>query len=270
MKAAKALFEVTIETPKGKATKFDFEPSTGQIKLTKVMPAGLVFPFDFGFLHGTKGEDGDPLDVMLVSEVETFSGCKMDCRIIGALKCQQTERDGTVTRNDRFIAVPQVSQLYRQVETLKQLPKEIISQVEEFYRNYNEQTEKHFELLGRQQSEQATKLIQDNIALHITSNLLVQLFLPLYDNKGLPFDEKYYHQVREELTLAFGGTTFYFRSPVSGTWKQENKVYKDELLVAEVLTNHQEAQFFKAYKSTLEERFKQEEIMMRYMNVRLI
>jgi inorganic pyrophosphatase len=270
MKSDKELFEVTIETPKGKASKFDLEPSTGQIKLIKVMPAGLVFPFDFGFLNETKGEDGDPLDVMVISEIETFSGCKMDCRIIGALKCRQTERDGTVTRNDRFIAVPQVSQLYQKVETLKQLPKQIILQVEEFFRNYNQQAGKHFELLGRLQSEQAIKLIQDNRALHITANLLVQLFLPLYDNKGMPFAEKYYHQVREELTLAFGGTTFYFRSPVLGTWKQENKVFKDELLVAEVLTTNREAQFFNAYKSILEKRFKQEEIMMRFMNVSLI
>lgn len=264
------VFEVTIETPKGSGAKFDYEPATGQIKLNKVLPAGLAFPFDFGFIHGTKGEDGDPLDVMVVSEVETFSGCKMDCRVIGVLKCEQTERDGTILRNDRFIAVPQVSQLYQDIETLKQLPAAILFQVEEFFRNYNQQAGKQLEVISRSQSKQAIQLLKKNKAAHVETTLLVQLFLPLYDNKGISFSERYYNQVREELTQTFGGATFYFRSPVSGTWKQENKVIKDELLVAEVLTTQEAAIFFIKYKSKLETKFKQDEIVIRFTDVRLL
>ena len=126
-------FEVIIETPKGQGIKYDFEPLTRQLKLSKVMPSGSVFPFDFGFIPGTKGEDGDPLDVVVIAEVATFPGCKMDCRIIGALKGQQTERDGKIFRNDRYIAIPQVSTLYQNIESLKQLPKEIIDQIAAFF-----------------------------------------------------------------------------------------------------------------------------------------
>ncbi len=264
------LFEVTIETPKGRGSKFDFEPATGQIKLTKVMPAGLVFPFDFGFIHGTKGEDGDPLDVIVISEVETFPGCKIDCRIIGVLKGRQTERDGTITRNDRFVAVPAVSRHYEAIKNLNQLPKEIIIQLEEFFRNYNEQAGKHFEFFGRLQAKQANSLLEQNKLQHIEANLLVQLFLPLYDNEGIAFPEKYFLKVRKELTKVFGGTTFYFRSPVSGTWKQENKVIKDELLVAEVLANEKTSAFLYQYKARLEKRFKQDTILMRFMDIRLL
>jgi inorganic pyrophosphatase len=263
------IFEVTIETPKGKGSKFDYEPATGQMKLNKVLPAGLVFPFDFGFIPGTKGEDGDPLDVMVISEIETFSGCKVDCRIIGVLKCEQTE-NGITIRNDRFIAIPEVSQLYRGVETLKQLPSEILFQVEEFFRNYNKQAGKQLDVISRTQSKQAVQLLEKNKEKHVAATLLVQLFLPMYDNKGIVFPEKYYHRIREELTQNFGGTTFYFRSPVSGTWKQENNVIKDELLVAEIFTQEEGISFFIKYKSKLETRFKQDEIIIRVMDIRLL
>ena len=51
-----------------------------------MLPAGLVFPFDFGFIPGTVGEDGDPLDAIIISETEAFAGCSLDCRVIGAIK----------------------------------------------------------------------------------------------------------------------------------------------------------------------------------------
>src|SRR3954471_7423727 len=96
-----------VETPKGSAQKYTYEPEHKWLKLNKGLPAGMVFPFDFGFIPDTKGGDGDPLDVIAISEITSFPGCCMDCRIIGALKVNQTERNGITTRNDRFLAVPE-------------------------------------------------------------------------------------------------------------------------------------------------------------------
>src|SRR5690606_37300903 len=103
---------VVIETPRGKDHKYDYDPVSGYFQLKKVMPAGLVFPFDFGYIPGTKGGDSDPLDVLVISELQTITGCAMDCRIIGAFTAEQTERDGQKMRNDRFVAIPIVSQQY--------------------------------------------------------------------------------------------------------------------------------------------------------------
>jgi inorganic pyrophosphatase len=64
---------VVIETPKGSGHKYDYDPGLGKMKLKKVMPAGLVFPFDFGFFPGTVGGDSDPLDVMVITEIPAFS-----------------------------------------------------------------------------------------------------------------------------------------------------------------------------------------------------
>ncbi|QJD96850.1 inorganic diphosphatase [Mucilaginibacter robiniae] len=154
------IVNVIVESPKGSGHKYDYEPETKCFKLMKVLPAGLVFPFDFGFIPGTKGEDGDPLDMIIISEINSFPGCCMDCRIIGSIKAQQTERNGKTMRNDRFLGVPEVSQLFKDVKDLEHLPEGIISQIEYFFQNYNEQAGKKFEVLERLDAEAASKEIQ--------------------------------------------------------------------------------------------------------------
>src|ERR1700743_868113 len=97
-----------IESPKGTNQKFEFDPVQQRFRLSKILPAGLMFPFDFGMIPGTNGEDGDPLDMIVLDENGTFPGCLVECRLIGALQAEQTERDGRTMRNDRFLGVPVV------------------------------------------------------------------------------------------------------------------------------------------------------------------
>ena len=151
---------VIVETPKGSGHKYDYEPELKCFKLKKVLPAGMIFPFDFGFIPDTKGGDGDPLDVIVISEIATFPGCCMDCRVIGAIKANQTERDGSTMRNDRYFVVPTVSQLFKEVSSLVQLPDGIITQLESFFKNYNEQAGKKFEVIERVDAEEAYKMIK--------------------------------------------------------------------------------------------------------------
>jgi len=110
------------------------------------MPVGMVFPFDFGYIPGTIGGDGDPLDVVVISELDTFTGCAMDCRVI--VKASQKERDGKQMRNDRFLMVPLVSVQYAGANSLNDLPKGMLNQVESFFRKYNAQAGKTFEVLA--------------------------------------------------------------------------------------------------------------------------
>lgn len=144
-----------VECPKGYSQKFDYDPQNKSFRLSKILPAGLVFPFDFGMIPGTKGQDGDPLDIIIISESGTFPGCLIDCRIIGALQAEQTERDGKTMRNDRFIGIPGVSQLFSEVITLKELPEAILNQRESFFKNYNEQAGKKFKVTARLDAAQA-------------------------------------------------------------------------------------------------------------------
>lgn len=255
-------FTVIIETPKGKGHKFDFDPASGFFKLNKVMPAGLVFPFDFGFLPGTAGGDGDPLDVMVVSEIETFTGCAIDCRMIGVIKAEQTERDGKQMRNDRLIAVPVVSQQYGAVDKLSQLPGDILSQIENFFVNYNLQAGKQFEVQQRVGPREAHKVIE-SARRQDRQTLLIQLLVPVYDSEGKRFPARYYSQLQRKLTDKFGGLTIYSRNPAEGFWKEgKSQTVKEEMLVCEVMAVEADPDFWQKLKLTLVEQFDQEEIVI--------
>lgn len=147
-----------VETPKGSAEKYNYDPENKWFKLKKILPTGMVFPFDFGFIPNTKGGDGDPLDVIIISELKSFPGCVMDCRIIGAITAEQTEKGKTI-RNDRFIAVPEVSQMFAHINSLKELPRNMIEQLETFFINYNEAEGKKFKPIKKLNAQQAMKLI---------------------------------------------------------------------------------------------------------------
>ncbi len=77
---------VVIETPRGSRNKYKFEPKLGSMKLNKVLPAGMEFPYDFGFVPGTRAEDGDPIDVLLLMDEQVFPGCVVESRLIGVIE----------------------------------------------------------------------------------------------------------------------------------------------------------------------------------------
>src|SRR5438046_3067059 len=99
MSKVKGTIEVIVETPKGCRNKYAWDEKKERFRLNKILPSGAVFPFDFGFIPKTKGEDGDPLDILIIMDEPAFPGCLLECRVVGALKAAQTERDGRTERN---------------------------------------------------------------------------------------------------------------------------------------------------------------------------
>jgi Inorganic pyrophosphatase len=93
---------VVIETPKGSPNKLTFEPRYGTFVLKGVLPAGAVFPFDFGFVPSTCADDGDPLDVLVLMDAPVYPGCIVPSRLIGVIEAEQTE-EGETERNDRLL-----------------------------------------------------------------------------------------------------------------------------------------------------------------------
>jgi len=97
---------------------------------------------------------------------------------------------------------------------------------------------------------------------------LVQLLLPLYDNGGRRFPNERFTTVRDELTDRYGGLTAYLRSPAHGTWKEENGVVeRDEVVMFEVMVDHLDRAWWSQYRNTLEERFGQQELVVRATEV---
>src|SRR5499427_9601416 len=100
----KGICRAIIETPKGCRNKFDYDPQSNLFMLGGLLPEGMMFPFDFGFIPSTLGDDGDPLDVMVLMDAPAHVGCLIEVRIIGIINAQQTEGTKTET-NDRLLGV---------------------------------------------------------------------------------------------------------------------------------------------------------------------
>jgi inorganic pyrophosphatase len=149
---------VVIETPKGSPNKLAFEPRYGTFVLKGVLPAGAVFPFDFGFVPSTRADDGDPLDVLVLMDAPVFPGCIVPSRLIGVIEAEQTE-DGETERNDRLLAVAANSAAHRSIRTLTDLSPDLVAQIEHFFVSYNEIKGKRFEVTGQSGQKRALTLV---------------------------------------------------------------------------------------------------------------
>ena len=148
---------VVIETPKESRLKLKFDRATGLYKVDRFLSKGLRFPFNFGFIPGTEAADGDPTDVLLVTDEFLFPGCLVDCRILGVIRAEQTER-GDTYRNDRILAVS-IKDSDAPL-SLHQLDRNFIANVARFFRIYHEAEGNRFTTLGTGDPEEALELIK--------------------------------------------------------------------------------------------------------------
>jgi inorganic pyrophosphatase len=154
---------VVIETPKGSRNKFDYDPDKELFKLGGVLPAGAVFPFDFGFIPRTIGEDGDPIDVLVLMDEPAFTGCLVVARLVGGIEADQTEKDGETVRNDRLIAVAAEAELYKDVKSLSAISDALLHEIEHFFVAYNQGIGKKFEPKARVGPKKAERLVEEGI-----------------------------------------------------------------------------------------------------------
>lgn len=153
------VLRVVVETPRGSRNKFKYEPGLNALSLEKTLPQGMVFPFDFGFIPQTLGEDGDPIDAFVLVDEPTCPGCVVDCRLIGVMVANQTE-SGSTDRNDRFITVAKGSVLFREAQKVNDLPPGLVEQIQQFFVNYNKLQGKDFSPMGFAGADEAMRLIE--------------------------------------------------------------------------------------------------------------
>ena len=148
-----------IEAAAGSRCKFKFDPATGALTLHAMLPLGTSFPYAFGFVPSTLGEDGDPLDVMVFVDEQVPPGVVVPCRLVGVIIATQT-RDGASMRNDRLLAIADKSHTYRRVHALADLERSVLSEIERFFEFYNAQKGEKFTPLGRHGVKRAEALVQ--------------------------------------------------------------------------------------------------------------
>ena len=150
---------VIIETARGSRNKFAYDPKLRVFKLKKVLPEGMSFPYDFGFIPSTKAPDGDPLDVLVLMDEPGATGCLVDCRLIGVILAQQT-RDGRKERNDRIIAVAEPARTDSDLTRLDELNPTRLKEIETFFVNYHQTYDTEFEILGHRGPRAARRIIE--------------------------------------------------------------------------------------------------------------
>jgi inorganic pyrophosphatase len=155
----KGLFQVVVETPKGSRNKYAFDPDNRVFELKKVLPAGMAFPYDFGFLPSTKAEDGDPVDVLVLMDEPAFPGCVLKCRLIGVIEGEQGDKKKK-ERNDRIVAIERANHSWADVKQISDLGDEFCRELEDFFVNYHELSEEKFRVIGVKGPNVARKLIK--------------------------------------------------------------------------------------------------------------
>lgn len=151
---------VVVETPKNSRGKFKFDEELGAFVLHKVLPLGFAFPYDFGFIPSTRGEDGDPLDVLLLLNVAVITGTIVKSRMVGVIEAEQCEKDGRLVRNDRLLAVAVHTNEDNPIPTIAEVPENTLREIEAFFTDYDRQQGKKFRPLGRRGVKTALRLLK--------------------------------------------------------------------------------------------------------------
>jgi inorganic pyrophosphatase len=124
-------FDVVVEIPKGQKNKYEVDHDSGRIRLDRMLFTAMTYPADYGFIEGTLGEDGDPLDALILLEEPTFPGCLVRSRAIALF--EMTDENGP---DAKVIAVPAADPRYHHLQDLADLPSFQTEAIRHFFEEY--------------------------------------------------------------------------------------------------------------------------------------
>jgi inorganic pyrophosphatase len=128
-------FHVVVEAPRGSTLKLKYEPRWQAMSISRPLPLGVAFPFDWGFIPSTAAADGDPLDAMVLWDVASYPGVVLECRSIGVLLVEQnrTNHDASIrVRNDRILALPLETRREQAVTGADTLSRRVRDELEQY------------------------------------------------------------------------------------------------------------------------------------------
>jgi inorganic pyrophosphatase len=158
-RAGPGLLHVVVDTPRGSGNKYKFDEKRGCYVLGRILPKGLVFPYDFGSIPGTAAEDGDPLDLVVLAELGTFVGCVVTVRLVGVIEAEQAEKRETI-RNDRLLGVIVTPVNQSVIRRLGDVPARELAELEQFFADYNRAHGRKWRPLARRGATAAERLVR--------------------------------------------------------------------------------------------------------------
>jgi inorganic pyrophosphatase len=151
---------VVVEVPRGCAVKLKYAPDLGAFEYGRLLPLGLTYPYDWGFVPGTKAEDGDPLDALVLADVSSFPGVVIPCRALGTVLVSQRNEKGKRERNDRLVVVPVAAERLRHLASPRSLPARMREEIERFFLNTTFFTQKDARIEGWRGPRHAQQLVR--------------------------------------------------------------------------------------------------------------
>src|SRR5687767_2976087 len=152
--------EVTavIEIARGSRNKYELDKEHGLLKLDRVLYSAVHYPGDYGFIPRTLHEDGDPLDVLVRIQEQTFPGCMIDVRPIGVLRMlDRGEPD------DKILGVPLHDPAHEEYFDIADIPQHMLREIEYFFTTYKDLEGKRVQATGWEKSERACQIVMDSI-----------------------------------------------------------------------------------------------------------
>jgi inorganic pyrophosphatase len=153
---------VVLEVSKGSRTKLKYEQRHGVFRSEKVLPVGLVFPFDFGFIPSTLADDGDPLDAIVLSEAGLPAQTVVYAKLLTIIKCKQTEKR-RAERNDRIVALPLDAKSRKPMQPSVRFDSSLEEAIARFFVEYNKLQGKTFRVIGTEGPRSALAAIRKSV-----------------------------------------------------------------------------------------------------------
>lgn len=152
---------VVVEVPRGSTVKLAYEPKLKGFVVSRCLPMGLTYPFDWGFIPGTEGGDGDPVDAIALHDEATYPGVILPCKPIGMIKISE-KKNGSVRTNNRIVAMPIWNDKLGEFEQISELPKRLKEELERFFLSTSFFTSKKLKLKGWSDGKAAKRYIKQS------------------------------------------------------------------------------------------------------------
>ena len=152
---------VVVEIPKGSRNKYELDKHTGLFRLDRSLYSPMIYPGDYGLVPQTHYDDGDPLDVLILCNEPTFTGCIVDVRPIGVFRMLDKG-----DHDDKILAVPVNNPYFRHFHDLIDVPPHFLEEVAHFFKVYKDLEGSRTEPLGWESVEIARKQITRSIGLY--------------------------------------------------------------------------------------------------------
>jgi inorganic pyrophosphatase len=158
---APEILQSIIEIPKGSKAKYELDKETGLLRLDRVLFSAVHYPANYGFVPQTYCEDKDPLDVLIISQIDVVPFCIVNAKVVGVMRMIDNGES-----DDKIIAVAADDVSVNHINDISELPPHIILEVQRFFEDYKKLENKEVKVEGFLGKEDALKIVKDSIQLY--------------------------------------------------------------------------------------------------------